>query len=128
LTPYGICGKTWTETDLKSGVQGAWFLHHDNASAHSALFVLEFLTKSNMNVIPHLPYSPDLVPCDFFHFPELKTVLKEWRFNDVTMIQAKLWDASAKFHITDFKKCFEWWCDCWARCISPKKTTLMGST
>jgi len=28
--------------------------------------------------------------------------------------RAKLTDTSAKFQTVPFKKCFEWWCDCWA--------------
>jgi hypothetical protein len=28
--------------------------------------------KRNVNVLPHLPYSPYLSPCDFFLFPRLK--------------------------------------------------------
>jgi len=41
---------------------GDWFLHHDNAPAHTALSVQQFLAKNNMTVIPHPPYSPDLAP------------------------------------------------------------------
>ena len=35
------------------------FLHHDNAPAHTALSVQQFLAKNNM-IIPHPPYSPEL--------------------------------------------------------------------
>jgi len=42
---------------------GDWFLHHDNAPAHTALSVQQFLARNNMTVIPHPPYSPDLAPC-----------------------------------------------------------------
>ena len=42
------------------------------------------------NVIPHPPYSPDLVPWDLFLYPKLKMVLKGRNFNDITKIQAKL--------------------------------------
>jgi hypothetical protein len=78
-----------------------WFLHHDNAPAHSAFAVHEFPAK-NMAVVPHLPYSPDLVPCAFFLYPKLKIALKGRRFNTVTMIQAKSWDALAEFQTSDF--------------------------
>jgi len=43
---------------------GDWFLHHDNAPAHTALSVQQFLAKKMM-VILHPPYSPDLAPCNF---------------------------------------------------------------
>jgi hypothetical protein len=34
-----------------------------------------------MAVIPHLPHSPDLTPCDFFLFPKMKMKLKRRRFD-----------------------------------------------
>uniref|UniRef100_A0A2S2R501 Mariner Mos1 transposase n=1 Tax=Sipha flava TaxID=143950 RepID=A0A2S2R501_9HEMI len=49
-----------------------WFLHHENAPAHSALSVREFLTSKNIPVVPHLLYTPDLAPCDFFFVSETK--------------------------------------------------------
>ena len=55
--------------------------------------------------------------------------LRVWpRFNDTTMIQAKLQDSSAKFQAVHFTKCFEWWHDYWASCKSPKETTSKGTT
>jgi len=51
-------------------------LHLDNAPAHTALSIREFLAKKNIPVLPHPPYSPDLVPCDFYLFPNLKSKLK----------------------------------------------------
>jgi hypothetical protein len=45
--------------------QKNWLLHHDNAPFHTSFFTREFLTKNNMTVIPHPPYSPDLAPCNF---------------------------------------------------------------
>ncbi len=48
-----------------------WFLHHDNASSHRSLIVKQYLTnltKKAVTAIPHLPYSPDPSPCDFFYF------------------------------------------------------------
>ena len=48
---------------------GQWTLLHNNARPHTALSVSRFLTKHNITVLPHPPYSPDLSPCDFFLFP-----------------------------------------------------------
>jgi hypothetical protein len=41
-----------------------------------------------MAVIPHPPYSPDLAPCDFYQFPEMKLKLTGRRF-DTIEIQAE---------------------------------------
>jgi hypothetical protein len=56
-----------------------------------------------MIVIPHPPYSPDLVPCDFFLYPKLKMVLKGRNCNDITKIQAKLLGATAKLQAVNFE-------------------------
>jgi len=51
---------------------GNRILHHDNAPAHRAVTTNEFLAKHNILSLQHSPYSPDLAPCDFFLFPQLK--------------------------------------------------------
>ena len=58
----------------------SWLVHHDNAPAHNALEIREFLAKNNIAVLEQPPYSPDLAHCDFFLFPELKEVIKGTRF------------------------------------------------
>jgi len=69
---------------------GHWFLHHDNAPAHTTLSVQQFLAKNNMMVIPHPSYSPDLVPCDSFLFPHMKRQTKGKRFADVSEVKKKM--------------------------------------
>jgi len=58
----------------------SWLLHHDNAPAHNALGIQEFLAKNNIAVLEQPPYCPDLAPCDFFLFLKLKEVIKGTRF------------------------------------------------
>jgi hypothetical protein len=43
-----------------------------------------------MNVIPHIPYSPNLAPCEFSLFLNPKLVLKVKRFGNIIMIQEQL--------------------------------------
>ena len=66
---------------------GDWFFHHDSSPAHSALRTHEFLAKHSITVLPHLPYSPDLAPCDFFLFPMLKRPSKG-KFETIPEIKA----------------------------------------
>ena len=47
-------------------------LLHGNGPAHASEMVTVFLKKEKVTVLPHLPYSLDLAPCDFFMFPKLK--------------------------------------------------------
>ena len=49
-----------------------WILQHDDAPAHDALRVQEFLAKNAITNVDHPPYSPDLARCDFWLFPKLK--------------------------------------------------------
>ena len=44
----------------------SWLLHHDNAPAHYALRIWEFLAKNTIAMLEQPPYYPDLAPCDFF--------------------------------------------------------------
>jgi hypothetical protein len=62
-------------------------LHQDNAPAHTSLKIKEFVTNNNMVTVSHPPYTPDLVPCDFAFFPNLKMKLKGQHFVMVSDIQ-----------------------------------------
>jgi len=53
---------------VQTDIAGDWVLHHDNAPAHTALPIREFLAKKNFPVLPHPPYSPDPALCDFYLF------------------------------------------------------------
>ena len=66
-----------------------WILHHDNAPAHSALIVREFLARNSITVFEHPPYSLDLAPCDYFLFPKCKLVLWGRYLGDVMMIKSE---------------------------------------
>ena len=66
--------EVWCQRRPKTGL-GGLFLHQDNASAHTAATTVDFLNESEVQLLPYPPYSPDLSPCDFFLFPELKRQL-----------------------------------------------------
>jgi histone-lysine N-methyltransferase SETMAR len=66
---------------------GAWALHHDNAPAHTAHSIQVFLASHGIHVVQQPPYSPDMAPCDFWLFPQVKTVLKGKGFKDTDTIQ-----------------------------------------
>ena len=46
----------------------SWAQNHDNAWAHVLLVVQHFLASTNTTVIPHPPYSLDLVPLWFISY------------------------------------------------------------
>ena len=65
-------------------------LHHDNASAHAACLVRNFLVKYQITQVTQPLYSPDLAPCDFWLFPKLKSPLKGKRFQTISEIQENM--------------------------------------
>jgi hypothetical protein len=82
-------------------------LYHDNALAHGALAVWEFLAKKLIMKLNHPPYLPDLAACDFWLFPKLKTALKGHRFSDIAEIQGHVTTILQSIQEEEFQKCFE---------------------
>ena len=56
--------------------------HQDNARPHTAKKTLELIEKFGWEVVPHLPYSPDLEPSDYHLFGPLKNHLRGTTFSD----------------------------------------------
>ncbi|CAG8680433.1 11011_t:CDS:1, partial [Ambispora leptoticha] len=50
-------------------------LHHDNARPHKADIVTDYLKEKHIKLMPHLPYSSDLAPCNFYLFSKIKNEL-----------------------------------------------------
>jgi hypothetical protein len=70
---------------------------------------LEFLAKKPVTELDHPPYSPDLAPCDFWLFPELKVALKGRRFDDISNIQRHAVKELETIPDDQFQKCSEQW-------------------
>ena len=60
-------------------MEKSYLFQHNDASAHSAMSIWEFLVKNDMALAERSPYSLDLAP-DFFRFPKLKGLMKEHAF------------------------------------------------
>ena len=105
---------------------GQWQLHHDNAPAHSAQLVQQFLAKYNIPQVRQPPYSPDLAPCDFFLFPKIKSHLKGRRFQDVGEIKE---NATRQLHTIsedEFQECFRQWKQRWIKCVASEGDYFEG--
>ena len=101
-------------------------LHHDKAVVHSLLIVLQFLASTKITVVPHLPYSLDRAPCDFFLFLKMKLKLKGWCFDSIEEIQTELQDVMKMLTWNDFQQCFPSWKSCWDRCNNAEVDYLPG--
>jgi len=49
-------------------------LLHDNARPHVAKVVKKYLKMLKWDVLPHLPYSPDIAPSDYWLFRRMQQV------------------------------------------------------
>jgi len=96
---------------------GNWILHHDNTPAHRAVTTNEFLAKHYIPSLPQPPYSPDLAPCDFFLFPQLKKIMKGRRFDYVEDIQANMTRQLRAITKSDYQRCFRQWQERWNKRI-----------
>ena len=103
---------------------GDWFLHRDNAPAHTALSVQQFLAKNNMTVIPLPPCSPDLAPCDFFLFPLMKGQMKGKRFADVSKVKKKAWRSWTTSALKSSRNVFSSGKNVGTSVLSQKESTL----
>ena len=81
-------------------------LLHDNAPAHSAIRVRQFLAQKMVAVLDHPPYSPDLAPTDFFLFPHFKAAIKGARFADVNPIKDRVTAVLRSIRQEPFADCF----------------------
>ena len=106
--------------ELWGGARGehSFFLHHDNASPHTATPTLAFIGSSGIDMVPHPPYSPDLAPCDFFLFPRLKSFLRghnHWNLPDLrTAVERSL----QAIHPSEFSIAMHTLALRWMKCIS----------
>jgi hypothetical protein len=97
---------------------GEWFLHQDNAPAHTALSVTHYLAPLGWTVIPHPPYSLDLASCDFFLFPTMKKTLKGKRFATVEEVKTASQEALNSIMFRQFQRCFTKWEKILDKCIA----------
>jgi hypothetical protein len=57
-----------------------WIIHNDNSTAHKALSVKKFLSQKSITEMDHPPYFIFRAPNGFWQLPEIKSALKERRF------------------------------------------------
>jgi len=104
----------------------SWILHHDNAPAHMALSVREFLATKQITMLEHPAYSPDLAPSDFFLFPNIKEILKGRHFDDIDDIRGSTVATLKAIPQNQFRNCFEEWTRRWHRCIASQGDYFEG--
>ncbi|KAL4716055.1 hypothetical protein ACJJTC_002820 [Scirpophaga incertulas] len=93
-----------------TGVRGILF-YQDNAPAHTAARIMDYLTNSGVQMLPHPPYSPDL-----FLFPTVKKMLRGRRFQTadeaVEEFRRIFFDLPQDAFFNWFKSWFDRMCKC----------------
>ena len=100
-------------------VTGFKHIHHlhGNGPAYASEIVTVFLKKEKVTVLPHLPYSLDLAPCDFFMFPKLKSFLAGWKYK----LSQALGSAIHQYLITVSKSAYR---DTFKKCLHRPKLCI----
>lgn len=90
---------------------------HDNASAHKTGAVTQYLMDNGIRVLPHLAYSPDLAPCDFWLFPKLKGLVAGHKFSRVQDLAKEVNSVLRSIPKEDYREALQKWIDRLRRCI-----------
>ena len=85
-----------------------------------------FLSKHSIALLRQSPYSPDIVPCDFWLFPKLKKPLKGQRFDEKTTVENNATSVPKAIPKSKFQDCFEKWKHRWNRVIQSSGDYLEG--
>jgi hypothetical protein len=86
----------------------------------------EFLAKKNVPTHPHPPYIPDLAPCDFYLFPELKSKLKGNHFGTVENIGKVVTDELRTLTGNYFWYCCDQWKERWNHYVTSHGSYFEG--
>ena len=76
----------------KATAMGKWWLAA-SSEQHACSCIMsraEILVKYQITQVTQSPYSPDLVPCDFWLFPKLKSPMKGKTFQTINKIQENM--------------------------------------
>ena len=99
-------------------------LHHDNAPAHRARQTKDFLAENRIQELSHPPYSPDLAPCDFFVFPQVKSQLRGIRYNSPEEAVEAFIGVMEDIPTASWASCFTKWFERMVRCIEAQGGVL----
>ena len=102
-----------------------WILHHDNAPAHAAFSVVQFLTSKGITVTPQPPYLPDLAPCDFL-FQKANSAMKGHHFESREDVQRSVMQALNDSPQAAFQECYKQWQHRWKTCMQAQGMYFEG--
>ena len=105
-----------SEKRRKSGINGI-ILHHDNARPHKASITSKYLDEMGVKLMRHAPYSPDLSPCDFWLFRNLKKFLRGKRFSSEEELDSAVMGFFESISSEEWRRVYDKWQERMNRCI-----------
>ena len=79
-----------------------------------------------IKTVPHPPYSPDLVPCDFWLFSKLKENLRGSRFETIEKMKEAVMRVVDTFTLEDFQGAFQKFVEWYNKCIAARGEYFKG--
>ena len=99
---------------------------HDNVPAHTSVIVTAILKKEKVTVLPHPPYSADLVPFDFFLFPKLKAFLAGRKYQSRQALGSAIHQYIITVPKSAYRDAFKKWIHRLKLCISNHRENFEG--
>ena len=85
---------------------------------HNSVLVTDSLTKRGIKTVPHSPYNPDLAPCDFCLFPEIKENFRGCRYETIEEMKEAVTKVIDTLTHEDFHGAFQKLFKRYNRCIA----------
>ena len=99
---------------------GRWHFHQENAPVHNFIRVSNYLTEMGIKTVPHLPFSPDLAPCDFWLFSKFKENLRGSHFETIEEMKESATRVVNTFKLEDFQGTFQKLGEWYNKCIAAR--------
>ncbi len=96
----------------------SFVVHQDNATPHTASIALATFGENNIEMLSHPAYSPDLAPCDFCIFPNLKDELRGHTFRDIEELKQEAHRVLMNWPKDIFRRAIFDMPKCWAKCVA----------
>ena len=88
--------------------------------------VKSFLASVKVKVLNHPPYSPDLSPCDFFLFQNLKIMLSGNTYTSRSSLDSAIYQCLQQIPKEDYLSAFCDWVKRLQKCVSVKGEYFEG--
>ena len=82
------------------------------------ILVTDYLTKMDIKIVLHPPYSPDLAPCDFWLFPKLKEKFRGCRYETIEEMKEAVTKVIDTLTQEDFYGAFQKLLERYNKCIA----------